>query len=198
MSGLSILFDVSAQAQVEEKNDVRVFRLCSTSPATDKLNMNSLVVEAGQFSRDSKADERRQMVEELLKEYQEPSGESNDEDKKEGIRDDLCEAMASSNDEIALYRQVDASREALTPYTQDDVPTWVKQGCGTPTLEANARRAQANSISVGLRRFWWRSVPAKSSLQKRDYAGMSDSGFLKLIGGASVGYAPVGDDDGAM
>ena len=150
---------MDAQAQdrahrIGQKNDVRVFRLCSTSPveerilqrATDKLNMNSLVVEAGQFSRDSKADERRQMVEELLKEYQEPSDESNDEDKKEGIRDDFCEAMASSNDEIQLYRQVDASRKALTPYTQDDVPTWVKQGCDGADAAA-LERAQAKTQS---------------------------------------------------
>ena len=35
--------------------------------------------------------------------------------------------------------------------------------------------------------------------KKRDYAGMSDRSFMKLIqGGASVGYEPVGADDGAM
>ena len=35
--------------------------------------------------------------------------------------------------------------------------------------------------------------------KKRDYAGMSDRSFMKLIqGGASVGYEPVGSDDGAM
>ena len=63
---------MDAQAQdrahrIGQKNDVRVFRLVSTSPveerilqrATDKLNMNSLVVEAGNFSKDSKAEERR-------------------------------------------------------------------------------------------------------------------------------------------
>ena len=35
--------------------------------------------------------------------------------------------------------------------------------------------------------------------KKRDYAGMSDRSFMKLIqSGASVGYEPVGNDDGAM
>jgi SNF2 family DNA or RNA helicase len=203
---------MDAQAQdrahrIGQKNDVRVFRLCSTSPveerilqrATDKLNMNSLVVEAGQFSRDSKADERRQMVEELLKEYQEPSDESNDEDKKEGIRDDLCEAMASSNDEIQLYRQVDASRQALTPYTQDDVPTWVKQGCDGADAAA-LERAQAKTQSRSdFGDFSGDPSQRRARSKKRDYAGMSDRSFMKLIqGGASVGYEPVGTDDGAM
>ena len=66
--------------------------------ATDKLNMNSLVVEAGQFSRDSKADERRQMVEELLRSIR--NRRTSPTTRQEGgIRDDLCEAMAASNDE---------------------------------------------------------------------------------------------------
>ena len=205
-------FDFRCSAQdrahrIGQKNDVRVFRLCSTSPveerilqrATDKLNMNSLVVEAGQFSRDSKADERRQMVEELLKEYQEPSDESNDEDKKEGIRDDLCEAMAASSDEIQLYRQVDARREALTPYTQDDVPTWVKQGCDGADAAA-LERAQAKTQSRSdFGDFSGDPSQRRARSKKRDYAGMSDRSFMKLIqGGASVGYEPVGSDDGAM
>ena len=139
------------------------------------------------------------MVEELLKEYQEPSDESNDEDKKEGIRDDLCEAMASSNDEIQLYRQVDARREALTPYTQDDVPTWVKQGCDGADAAA-LERAQAKTQSRSdFGDFSGDPSQRRARSKKRDYAGMSDRSFMKLIqGGASVGYEPVGADDGAM
>ena len=46
---------------------------------------------------------------------------------------------------IQLYRQVDASKKALTPYTQDDVPTWVKQGCdGADAARSSARRPRRN------------------------------------------------------
>lgn len=81
-----ILFDsdwnpmMDAQAQdrahrIGQKNEVRVFRLITTSPveerilsrATDKLNLTGLVVEAGKFNKTSKAQERKEMMETLLK-----------------------------------------------------------------------------------------------------------------------------------
>ena len=70
---------MDAQAQdrahrIGQKNEVRVLRLITASPveerilarATDKLNMNGLIVEAGKFSRDSRADERKAMVEDSV------------------------------------------------------------------------------------------------------------------------------------
>ena len=107
--------------------------------------------------------------------------------------------MASSNDEIQLYRQVDASRKALTPYTQDDVPTWVKQGCDGADAAA-LERAQAKTQSRSdFGDFSGDPSQRRARSKKRDYAGMSDRSFMKLIqGGASVGYETVGNDDGAM
>lgn len=71
---------MDAQAQdrahrIGQKNDVRVFRLVTNSPveekilsrATDKMNMNNLVVEAGRFNNRSKEAERRALLESLIK-----------------------------------------------------------------------------------------------------------------------------------
>ena len=213
-----IIFDsdwnpmMDAQAQdrahrIGQKNDVRVFRLCSTSPveerilqrATDKLNMNSLVVEAGQFSKDSKADDRRQMVEDLLREYkdEEPEEESS------SIKDDLFETMASSNDEITLYRTVDARRaatgEALAPYDSADVPEWVRAGRDGADEAARLRAETSSRARSDFGDFSGDPSQRRARAKKRDYAGMSDRSFLKLLQeGPTALYEPVGTSDGAM
>ena len=105
---------MDAQAQdrahrIGQKNEVRVFRLVTTSlveerilaRATDKRNLNGLVVEAGKFnnkSGDPKVDEaesNKAMVESLLKEWSAGGGAAEVSLQKEGNRfkikiNDIC------------------------------------------------------------------------------------------------------------
>lgn len=102
-----------------------MFRLVTTSPveekilsrATDKRTMTGLVVEAGKFNRDKgslsgNADkDRKEMMESLLNEL--ASGEGGDEEEEEAVPDDdqINEMMASSPEELELYRRMDLERE---------------------------------------------------------------------------------------
>jgi ATP-dependent helicase STH1/SNF2 len=124
-----IIFDsdwnpmMDAQAQdrahrIGQKNEVRVFRLITNSPieeriisrANEKLNMTGLVVEAGKFNKDSKASERKAMMETLLRRMDdvEEEGES-------GVPDDeaINAMMAHSAEELELYAKMDAERLQL-------------------------------------------------------------------------------------
>lgn len=124
-----ILFDsdwnpaMDAQAQdrahrIGQKNEVRVFRLCTNSPieekilsrATDKLNMNNLIVEAGKFNNRSKEAERKAMLESLIKLESEDAQEDGD-----GAFDDdqINEMMALNDEEYELYKRIDAERIRL-------------------------------------------------------------------------------------
>jgi hypothetical protein len=96
---------MDAQAQdrahrIGQKKEVRVFRLLTNSPveerilarATDKRNLNGLVVEAGHFSarngsaNAAAAQEKKEMMETLLKEWSEGASMSSDGgDGEEGV-----------------------------------------------------------------------------------------------------------------
>ncbi|KAH8047787.1 hypothetical protein JL721_12096 [Aureococcus anophagefferens] len=164
-------------ASADTKNDVRVFRLISTSPveerilqrATDKLNMNNLIVEAGKFSRDSKADERKAMVEELLREY-DPSaggggdGDGDDDGAKE--HDSLAETMAIDDGDAAEGAALDEARDARAAKAAEEE-------------EAGGRRAK----------------------KKQDYTQISDRAFMKLIGGPEEKpplYKAIGPNKGEL
>ncbi len=139
-----IIFDsdwnpmMDAQAQdrahrIGQKNEVRVFRLLTTSPieerilsrANDKKNLTGLVVEAGKFS--SKAagasanSENKELMESMLKEWSSGGGrafssEGQSSGDYEGEEDDLPddeqinEMMASYAGEMQLYQAMDAQR----------------------------------------------------------------------------------------
>ncbi|CAI5705893.1 unnamed protein product [Peronospora effusa] len=129
-----IIFDsdwnpaMDAQAQdrahrIGQKNEVRVFRLVTNSPveekilsrATDKMNMNNLVVEAGKFNNRSKEAERRAMLESLIKMEQEEAAHAvNGEDESSNVLldDEINEMMALTDEELALYQRVDTERKA--------------------------------------------------------------------------------------
>ena len=160
-----ILFDsdwnpmMDAQAQdrahrIGQKNEVRVFRFITNSPveerilarATDKKNLNSLVVEAGQFNRgqDKKVedeDANKEMMEVLLKEYsagginipsnagidEEDEDEKEYEEKENDNNDDINMMMAINESELALYQEMDRQKE-IQDYPLlgiDEVPSWL-------------------------------------------------------------------------
>ncbi|CAH0516533.1 unnamed protein product [Peronospora belbahrii] len=128
-----IIFDsdwnpaMDAQAQdrahrIGQKNEVRVFRLVTNSPveekilsrATDKMNMNNLVVEAGKFNNRSKEAERRAMLESLIKMEQEEvthTAHVDDESSNVLLDDEINEMMALTDEELALYQRVDDERK---------------------------------------------------------------------------------------
>lgn len=130
-----IIFDsdwnpaMDAQAQdrahrIGQKNEVRVFRLVTNSPveekilsrATDKMNMNNLVVEAGKFNNRSKEAERRALLESLIKmESEEAANAANGGGEEETasvlVDDEINEMMALTEEELALYQKMDAERE---------------------------------------------------------------------------------------
>lgn len=133
-----IIFDsdwnpmMDAQAQdrahrIGQRNEVRVFRLVTTSPieerilarATDKKNLNSLAVEAGQFnkaSRGANTEDRKEMMTNLLKEWS--SGADVDIDAEmEDIEipddDQINEMMAIHSSDLEIYRRIDSERERI-------------------------------------------------------------------------------------
>ncbi|KAG7392380.1 hypothetical protein PHYPSEUDO_000788 [Phytophthora pseudosyringae] len=164
-----IIFDsdwnpaMDAQAQdrahrIGQKNEVRVFRLVTNSPveekilsrATDKMNMNNLVVEAGKFNNKSKEAERRAMLESLIKMEQEEAAHvaHGDDDSSNVLLDDeINEMMALTDEELALYHRFDAERKAReakeweeyckqynVPHTprsrlmsEKDAPAWLRE-----------------------------------------------------------------------
>lgn len=127
-----IIFDsdwnpaMDAQAQdrahrIGQKNEVRVFRLVTNSPveekilsrATDKMNMNNLVVEAGKFNNKSKEADRRAMLESLIKMEQEEAAHAahgDDESSNVLLDDEINEMMALTDEELVLYNGMDAER----------------------------------------------------------------------------------------
>ncbi|KAF4325303.1 hypothetical protein BBO99_00000378 [Phytophthora kernoviae] len=128
-----IIFDsdwnpaMDAQAQdrahrIGQKNEVRVFRLVTNSPveekilsrATDKMNMNNLVVEAGKFNNRSKEAERRAMLESLIKMEQEEAAHAAHEDESSTVLldDEINAMMALTDEELTLYHRLDTERKA--------------------------------------------------------------------------------------
>merc|ERR1711871_1913021 len=137
-----IIFDsdwnpmMDAQAQdrahrIGQRNEVRVFRLITTSPieerilarATDKKNLNSLAVEAGQFNKGASgsgnttnSDDKKELMQSLLKEWSESAEVDGDHG---GIYDDtdvpddeqLNQLMAIHDGDLATYKEIDALRE---------------------------------------------------------------------------------------
>jgi ATP-dependent helicase STH1/SNF2 len=167
---------MDAQAQdrahrIGQKNEVRVFRLVTNTPveekilarATDKMNMNNLVVEAGKFNNRSKEAERRAMLESLIKMESEEAANAANGEGEEGstvlLDDEINEMMALTDEELVLYQRLDTERlkrENLewaehckrmnTPYAprtrlmnDKDVPEWLKEADTAAGVAAAAR-----------------------------------------------------------
>lgn len=104
--------------RIGQKNDVRVFRLITNtsveekiiSRANEKSKLTNLVVEAGKFNRDSKEGDRRAMVESLLRDVGELEDGGAEEENTVPDDDQLNDMMATSKEELELYRQIDVER----------------------------------------------------------------------------------------
>ncbi|RLN58581.1 hypothetical protein BBJ28_00019264, partial [Nothophytophthora sp. Chile5] len=172
---------MDAQAQdrahrIGQKNEVRVFRLVTNSPveekilsrATDKMNMNNLVVEAGKFNNRSKEAERRAMLESLIKmEQEEAAHAANGEEEASSflLDDEINAMMALTDEELALYQHLDAERKTREakewvdyckqiqiPHvartrlmTEKDAPAWLREANETMEHDIAAGKHDKNS-----------------------------------------------------
>lgn len=203
---------MDAQAQdrahrIGQKNEVRVFRLVTNSPveekilsrATDKMNMNNLVVEAGKFNNKSKEAERRALLESLIKmESEEAANAANgDDDSSNVLLDDEINAMmALTDEELALYQGMDAERKkreevewaeyckrmkvAYTPrsrlMTEKDAPAWL--------LDANAQMDLEEASGKNDKNSWNFDLATDNAIRKRKEISYrdqyTDSEFVKM------------------
>lgn len=154
------MMDLQAQDRahrIGQRSDVSVFRLITNSPveekilsrATEKLSVSELVVESGQFNKDSVDNdnslERKRMMEVLLTDFDtlnrekgvvsEKSGSDGGEDDDDGSessdKEDLNELLSNNEADYQLYAAYDKKREEDgLPYpalytSQADVPDWI-------------------------------------------------------------------------
>lgn len=154
--------DLQAQDRahrIGQRKDVRVFRIITQSPveekilsrATEKLQMNELVVEAGKFDKSGqdKEDnslERLKMMELLLDNFDqnqnaqgaatsEEDFEKDTDDGEEEYSGDLLNEMISTNDDdYKLYCEMDLARTNAPALYADvnDCPDWIRYPNGKP------------------------------------------------------------------
>lgn len=156
------MMDLQAQDRahrIGQRKDVRVFRIITQSPveekilsrATEKLQMNELVVEAGKFDKSGqdKEDnslERLKMMELLLDNFDqnqnaqgaatsEEDFEKDTDDGDEEYSGDLLNEMISTNDDdYKLYCKMDLARTNAPALYADlnDCPDWIRYPNGKP------------------------------------------------------------------
>jgi ATP-dependent helicase STH1/SNF2 len=156
------MMDLQAQDRahrIGQRKDVRVFRIITQSPveekilsrATEKLQMNELVVEAGKFDKSGqdKEDnslERLKMMELLLDNFDqnqnaqsaatsEEDFEKDTEDGEEEYSGDLLNEMISTNDDdYKLYCKMDLDKICAPALYADvnDCPDWIRYPNGKP------------------------------------------------------------------
>lgn len=156
------MMDLQAQDRahrIGQRKDVRVFRIITQSPveekilsrATEKLQMNELVVEAGKFDKSGqdKEDnslERLKMMELLLDNFDqnqnaqgaatsEEDFEKDTEDGEEEYSGDILNEMISTNDDdYKLYCKMDLDKISAPPLYADvnDCPDWIRYPNGKP------------------------------------------------------------------
>ena len=157
------MMDLQAQDRahrIGQRKDVRVFRIITQTPveekilsrATEKLQMNELVVEAGKFDKSGQAKEdnsleRLKMMELLLTDFdqnQSSQGAATSEEdfewdtdngEEEGESKDLLNEMISSNnDDFKLYCKMDLERTDAPALYSDvtDCPDWILYPNGKP------------------------------------------------------------------
>ena len=151
------MMDLQAQDRahrIGQRSDVSVFRLVTYSPveekilsrAAEKLNVSELVVESGQFNKDSVENdnslERKRMMEVLLTDFtaQQPKAQSEatgsenedeNDDSSEGDKDgeDLNELLSNNENDYELYAALDHDVEHYRPVPLDTeesaVPDWI-------------------------------------------------------------------------
>ncbi|PAV74647.1 hypothetical protein WR25_25647 [Diploscapter pachys] len=108
--------DMQAQDRahrIGQKREVRVLRLITTNSVEEKilaaakfkLNVDEKVIQAGKFDQKSTGDERKQMLEQIIR------AQSEDDDDNEVPDDETINQMiARSEDEFNLYQSMDIDR----------------------------------------------------------------------------------------
>lgn len=135
------MMDLQAQDRahrIGQTKEVRVYRLiCSRSievnileRATRKLQIESQVIQAGQFNNKSSDNDRHEMLKDLLRQQNEDDAtESEDATSLEEIN----RKLARSDDEYEIFQQVDedlrseASGRSRLLVAESDLPKWVFQ-----------------------------------------------------------------------
>mmetsp|Transcript_18606 Transcript_18606/g.23447 ORF Transcript_18606/g.23447 Transcript_18606/m.23447 type:complete len:569 (+) Transcript_18606:3-1709(+) len=202
-----ILFDsdwnpmMDAQAQdrahrIGQKNEVRVLRLITNSPveekilsrATEKLNMNGLVVEAGKFNKDSKEHERKAMVQSLLREWDDNDSE---DDEESMVPDDeqINDLLAITPSEFELYQRMDrersareekiAKRRGIDKYHRlmevGEVPAWMNNSYNGSHVDDDDTSVSSMAVDT----------PVKCRKRKKDNITYSDNmteqQFMKMV-----------------
>lgn len=156
------MMDLQAQDRahrIGQRKDVRVFRIITQTPveekilsrATEKLQMNELVVEAGKFDKSGQGKEdnsleRLKMMELLLTDFDQNQTErgaaTSEEDfendtndgEEEDSKDLLNEMISSNDDDYTLYCKMDMERtDAPALYANvEDCPDWIRYPNGKP------------------------------------------------------------------
>ncbi|KAJ5381312.1 Chromatin structure-remodeling complex subunit snf21 [Penicillium cataractarum] len=116
--------DLQAQDRahrIGQKNEVRILRLISSNSVEEKileraqfkLDMDGKVIQAGKFDNKSTNEERDKFLRNLL-ESTEDTEQLGDQEEMED--DDLNEIMARSEEELAIFQQMDRDREKTDEY----------------------------------------------------------------------------------
>jgi len=154
------MMDLQAQDRahrIGQRSDVSVFRLITNSPveekilsrATEKLNVSELVVESGQFNKQSVEQdnslERKRMMEVLLTDFDmaqpktvpseksgsDVGGDDDDDGSDDNDDEDLNELLSNNEADYQLYTEFDKRREiegypVLSLFTEKyEIPDWI-------------------------------------------------------------------------
>jgi SNF2 family DNA or RNA helicase len=196
------MMDLQAQDRahrIGQRKDVRVFRIITQTPveekilsrATEKLQMNELVVEAGKFDKSGQdvqdnSLERLKMMELLLTDFdqnqssqgvatsEEDFDKDNDEGEEEGNTDLLNEMISSNDDDYELYCKMDMERtNAPALYTDvDDCPDWILYPNGKP--EEGAELIDENQPEVLGKRRAAADVVYDDGMTEKQFCRMMD------------------------
>lgn len=199
------MMDLQAQDRahrIGQRSDVSVFRLVTYSPveekilsrATEKLNVSELVVESGQFNKESiESDnslERKRMMEVLLTDFDSAAqpkatteitgsdtgdGDDDDDDGSDSgdkeKEEDLNELLSNNEADYQLYASMDDDVErhggpAAPLFTSaDDVPNWIR----------NPRSSGSNAVFA---------MEADGSRKRKAVAyddGLTEKQFLRMM-----------------
>ena len=200
------MMDLQAQDRahrIGQKKDVRVFRIITQSPveekilsrATEKLQMNELVVEAGKFDKSGQAKEdnsleRLKMMELLLTDFDQNQNAQNsataerdfDTDTEDGDAEDTGESkelfnemIAANDDDYKLYCSMDKNGIcAPSLYTDmDDLPDWVRYPNGKPDKSSKPMVDDFGDELLGRRR--------AAAGEKRYDDGLTEKQFCRMM-----------------
>jgi Bromodomain len=164
--------------------------------ATEKLNVAELVVESGQFNKDSvdtdKSMERKRLMEILLTDFtqsSQPKGESsgdqaeNDDDagSDSSDKDDLNELLSNNESDYKLYSALEKEQERIGAgpvpmFTSDeDIPDWIRypptgpgsgDGMFTSVADGSSRKRKDVTYDDGLTECQFMRIMDKKSLEE--------------------------------